>query len=140
VPSVAPPAAGSTPAPPGPTAPAEYKLEIQILKGAKLKKDFWGTDPYVQVLKGDKHIHETAVIKHNVNPVWNDEKVITVVTKEEAEKITFKILDKDLIGSEDLGCATVMTDSVFKTPGERDIPIMLKGKQDGILTVKFTFV
>jgi Ca2+-dependent lipid-binding protein len=68
------------------------------------------SDPYVVVkifgLKKTAKKKKTAVIKHNLNPVWG-EKMSFDVSDVRVEALHFTVFDKDMFGSQFMGQVTL---------------------------------
>lgn len=82
-----------------------HKIRIEITEASNVMiADLASSDPYVKVYdtSTDKLIYTTAVIKKNLNPVWNE--VVDVVvdpTREWPEIYRFEIWDRDLLSKDD---------------------------------------
>lgn len=75
-------------------------LKVQVLKGANLAvRDMLSSDPYV-VLKLGKQRVQTAVVKSNLNPVWNEELMLSVPQK--YGPIKLEVYDYDTFSADDI--------------------------------------
>lgn len=99
-------------------------LKIRVMSAKNLRAaDFSVTgggssDPYVVVKIGGKFDQkQTKVINKNLNPVWNSEEFCFYLTPEDTE-VVFKLYDKDLVGSDNLGRARV---DIFDLPPNRRV-------------------
>jgi len=91
--------------------PPKPTLEIYVVEAKGLKAvNFFGgkSDPYVVVSLSKKKRFRTPIINNSLNPVWNHGPELLVVEGE--TKLTFEVWDKDPVGSNALGSATVNMD------------------------------
>lgn len=58
-------------------------------------------DPYV-ILSFGKRVFRTKVVRHNLNPVYNEKVVFQVLKGEEGFTINFKVVDRDKLTKNDL--------------------------------------
>jgi len=106
-----PPAESSAPLEPESTADPAVTSPVVIIVGARgLRNSDWlpGTgkpDCYVQVKSKDKLLHTTAVINNTCEPVWMEKQPLAELEGE--APLEFSVYDKDLVGSDFLGTATL---------------------------------
>ncbi|XP_057763871.1 ADP-ribosylation factor GTPase-activating protein AGD12 [Salvia miltiorrhiza] len=75
-------------------------LKVKVLKGTNLAvRDMLSSDPYV-VLKLGKQRVQTAVVKSNLNPVWNEELMLSV--PQEYGPIKLEVYDYDTFSADDI--------------------------------------
>ncbi|CAI8618775.1 unnamed protein product [Vicia faba] len=75
-------------------------LKVKVVKGTNLAiRDMMTSDPYV-VLKLGQQTVQTAIIKSNLNPVWNEELMLSV--PEQYGTISLKVFDHDLFSADDI--------------------------------------
>lgn len=74
-------------------------LKIKVVKGTNLAvRDMVTSDPYVVLTIGHQTV-KTRVIKSNLNPVWNEELMLSVPNPMPPLKV--KVFDKDTFSSDD---------------------------------------
>ncbi|RHW69791.1 C2 domain containing protein [Trypanosoma brucei equiperdum] len=98
------------------------------------------TDPRVTVWVGPNHAFTTPEKRDTVNPKWSLEEAEFQVSVERGHVIRFEVQDVDTTGFDSLGSAVVDASEVIESPGARTLPVMLREKQYGTLTVVFTLV
>ena len=75
-------------------------LKVKVVKGTNLAiRDMMTSDPYV-VLKLGQQTVQTTIIKSNLNPVWNEELMLSV--PQQFGTITLKVFDHDLFSADDI--------------------------------------
>ncbi len=83
---------------------------VSLLRTSRAAKKTNTSDPYVVVkifgLKKTVKKKKTAVVKHNLNPVWS-EKMTFDVSDVRVEALHFTVFDKDMFGSEFMGQVTL---------------------------------
>ncbi|XP_078488776.1 extended synaptotagmin-2 isoform X8 [Ciona intestinalis] len=98
-----------------------------------------GSDPYVTVQVGHRQKFKTAIINHNLNPVWNE--VFDVVVPDvPTTQIQFSLFDDDgaLNKSDNLGMCSIPVKSVFKQ-GIIDEWVQLSDVSTGAIHVRLEF-
>lgn len=74
-------------------------LKIKVVKGTNLAvRDIVSSDPYV-ILKVGHQTAKTKVIKSNLNPIWNEEHMLSVPNPMPPLKV--QVFDKDTFSSDD---------------------------------------
>jgi hypothetical protein len=79
-------------------------IDVTVVEGRDMTKmDYGGlSDPYVKVKFGKKERHVSAVIKKNLNPVWNFKSTLGAVEHVSAGGgLTFSVWDWDLVGRDE---------------------------------------
>ncbi|KAI5384789.1 ADP-ribosylation factor GTPase-activating protein agd12, variant 2 [Lathyrus oleraceus] len=75
-------------------------LKVKVVKGTNLAiRDMMTSDPYV-ILKLGQQTVQTAVVKSNLNPVWNEELMLSV--PEQFGSISLKVFDHDIFSADDI--------------------------------------
>ncbi|GLT35712.1 hypothetical protein SLA2020_101390 [Shorea laevis] len=75
-------------------------LKIKVLKGTNLAiRDMMSSDPYVVLTLGQQTAR-TAVVKSNLNPVWNEELMLSVPQKFGPVKL--QVFDHDTFSADDI--------------------------------------
>ncbi|XP_061362575.1 ADP-ribosylation factor GTPase-activating protein AGD12-like isoform X1 [Gastrolobium bilobum] len=75
-------------------------LKVKVIKGTDLAiRDMRSSDPYV-ILKLGKQTVQTSVIKSNLNPVWNEELMLSV--PQQFGALNLKVFDHDLFSADDI--------------------------------------
>ncbi|XP_027344987.1 ADP-ribosylation factor GTPase-activating protein AGD12-like isoform X2 [Abrus precatorius] len=75
-------------------------LKVKVIKGTDLAiRDIMTSDPYV-ILNLGQQIVQTTVIKSNLNPVWNEELVLSV--PQQYGILNLKVYDHDLFSADDI--------------------------------------
>ncbi|CAK8578653.1 unnamed protein product [Lathyrus sativus] len=75
-------------------------LKVKVVKGTNLAiRDMMTSDPYV-ILKLGQQTVQTAVIKSNLNPVWNEELMLSV--PQQFGTISLKVFDHDYFSADDI--------------------------------------
>ncbi|KAG2200849.1 C2 domain-containing protein [Mucor mucedo] len=79
-------------------------LSVTIIEARKLHgEDFMGkNDPYVEIYIDEDYKQRTTVIENSNNPVWNETFTFNL-GESRKHKLTLNVLDKDKIGSDDIG-------------------------------------
>ncbi|KAH0929505.1 hypothetical protein HID58_015232 [Brassica napus] len=74
-------------------------LRIHVKRGVNLAiRDTSSSDPYIVFYSGKQKL-KTRVIKHSINPEWNDELTLSVTDPNLTVKLT--VYDKDLFSADD---------------------------------------
>ncbi|KAG5515936.1 hypothetical protein RHGRI_036840 [Rhododendron griersonianum] len=75
-------------------------LKVKVLKGTNLAiRDMLSSDPYVVLTLGHQKI-QTTVVKSNLNPVWNEELMLSVPQDFGAVKL--EVYDHDTFSADDI--------------------------------------
>ncbi|CAI8590386.1 unnamed protein product [Vicia faba] len=75
-------------------------LKVKVIKGTDLAiRDIKSSDPYVVLNLGTQTI-QTSVVKSNLNPVWNEEHMLSV--PEEYGQLKLKVFDHDTFSADDI--------------------------------------
>nr|XP_027191403.1 ADP-ribosylation factor GTPase-activating protein AGD12-like isoform X2 [Cicer arietinum]XP_027191404.1 ADP-ribosylation factor GTPase-activating protein AGD12-like isoform X2 [Cicer arietinum] len=75
-------------------------LKVKVVNGTNLAiRDMMSSDPYV-VLKLGQQTVQTAVIKSNLNPVWNEELMLSV--PQQFGPLSMRVFDHDLFSADDI--------------------------------------
>ncbi|XP_057420991.1 ADP-ribosylation factor GTPase-activating protein AGD12-like [Lotus japonicus] len=75
-------------------------LKVKVIKGTNLAiRDMMTSDPYV-VLKLGQQTVQTTVVKSNLNPVWNEELMLSV--PQQFGPIDLKVFDHDYFSADDI--------------------------------------
>lgn len=75
-------------------------LKVKVIKGTNLAiRDIKTSDPYVVLSLGQQTV-QTAVVKSNLNPVWNEEHMLSV--PEEYGQLKLKVYDHDTFSADDI--------------------------------------
>ncbi|THU71670.1 hypothetical protein C4D60_Mb04t03920 [Musa balbisiana] len=75
-------------------------LNVKVIKGTNLEvRDVLSSDPYVVLTLGQQRA-QTAVIKSDLNPVWNEELKLSVPQNYGALKV--QVFDQDVLSSNDI--------------------------------------
>lgn len=75
-------------------------LKVKVVKGTNLAiRDMRTSDPYV-VLKLGQQTVQTTVIRSNLNPVWNEELMLSV--PQQFGPISLEVFDHDLFSADDI--------------------------------------
>ncbi|WJX53325.1 ADP-ribosylation factor GTPase-activating protein agd12 [Trifolium repens] len=75
-------------------------LKVKVVQGTNLAiRDMMTSDPYV-VLKLGQQTVQTTVIKSNLNPIWNEELMLSV--PRQYGPISLKVFDHDLFSADDI--------------------------------------
>ena len=121
------------------------RLHVKLMHGAGLKIcDMKTSDPFVQMhLEGPPHHTQrkpvkSATVKNSLMPVWNEDHVIDGVST--SHRFCIECFDEDIaiIGtrSDDMGTGSYSLAKLFENdPEEVDIPLSLKGRPEGVITV-----
>ncbi|KFK33274.1 hypothetical protein AALP_AA6G353800 [Arabis alpina] len=74
-------------------------LRIHVKRGVNLAiRDISSSDPYVVIHYGKQKL-KTRVVKHSINPEWNDDLTLSVTDPNSPVKLT--VYDKDLFSADD---------------------------------------
>ena len=85
-----------------------YELSIDVLRATNLRAaDVGGTsDPYCKLLFGAERVGKTKAINYTLEPVWNEQFVLTIPSQLSAvgplSFLTMEIWDKDSLSADDL--------------------------------------
>ncbi|XP_058749473.1 ADP-ribosylation factor GTPase-activating protein AGD12-like [Vicia villosa] len=75
-------------------------LKVKVIKGTNLAiRDIKSSDPYVVLNLGTQTI-QTSVVKSNLNPVWNEEHMLSV--PEDYGQLKLKVFDHDTFSADDI--------------------------------------
>ncbi|CAK8531128.1 unnamed protein product [Lathyrus sativus] len=75
-------------------------LKVKVIKGTNLAiRDIKSSDPYVVLSLGTQTI-QTSVVKSNLNPVWNEEHMLSV--PEDYGQLKLKVYDHDTFSADDI--------------------------------------
>ncbi|KAK7247249.1 hypothetical protein RIF29_42128 [Crotalaria pallida] len=75
-------------------------LKVKVIKGTDLAiRDMMTSDPYV-ILKLGQQTVQTTIVKSNLNPVWNEELMLSV--PQEFGQLSLKVYDHDLFSADDI--------------------------------------
>lgn len=75
-------------------------LKVKVIKGTNLAiRDMMTSDPYV-VLNLGKQTAQTTVVKSNLNPVWNEELMLSV--PENFGPVKLRVFDHDTFSADDI--------------------------------------
>nr|XP_018633193.1 probable ADP-ribosylation factor GTPase-activating protein AGD13 [Nicotiana tomentosiformis] len=75
-------------------------LKIKVIKGTNLAiRDMLSSDPYVVLALGKQKV-QTTVVKSNLNPVWNEELMLSVPQDYGAVKL--QVYDHDTFSADDI--------------------------------------
>ncbi|CAI9783484.1 unnamed protein product [Fraxinus pennsylvanica] len=75
-------------------------LKVKVLKGTNLAiRDMLSSDPYVILTLGQQKA-QTAVVKSNLNPVWNEELMLSV--PQNCGPIKLQVFDYDTFSADDI--------------------------------------
>ncbi|XP_068654066.1 ADP-ribosylation factor GTPase-activating protein AGD12-like [Aristolochia californica] len=75
-------------------------LKVKVIKGTNLAiRDMLSSDPYVVLTLGQQRV-QTAIISSNLNPVWNEELMLSVPNKFKALKM--EVYDYDTFSADDI--------------------------------------
>ncbi|KAJ7566746.1 hypothetical protein O6H91_02G116800 [Diphasiastrum complanatum] len=75
-------------------------VKVRVLKGTNLAvRDMRTSDPYVVLTLGQQKV-KTRVIKSNLNPVWNEELMLSVPSPPQSLKV--QVYDKDALSADDI--------------------------------------
>ncbi|KAJ6949847.1 ADP-ribosylation factor GTPase-activating protein AGD12-like [Populus alba x Populus x berolinensis] len=75
-------------------------LKVKVIKGTNLAiRDMMSSDPYVIVALG-KQTAQTTVMKSNLNPVWNEELMLSV--PQDFGPIKLSVFDHDTFSADDI--------------------------------------
>lgn len=81
---------------------APYKLTVRVIEAENLPiADITTSDPYVNVMLGDKLMERTKTVKRNhLHPVWNEEFELPVLHRNTF--VEFRLFDEDVGDDDDL--------------------------------------
>ncbi|XP_061339693.1 probable ADP-ribosylation factor GTPase-activating protein AGD13 [Gastrolobium bilobum] len=75
-------------------------LKVKVIKGTNLAiRDIKSSDPYVVLNLGHQTV-QTTIIKSNLNPVWNEEHMLSV--PEQYGPLKVKVFDHDTFSADDI--------------------------------------
>ncbi|KAJ4702964.1 ADP-ribosylation factor GTPase-activating protein AGD12 [Melia azedarach] len=75
-------------------------LKVKVIKGTNLAiRDMMSSDPYVVLNLGQQTV-QTTIIKSNLNPIWNEELMLSVPQEYGAVKV--RVFDHDTFSSDDI--------------------------------------
>nr|CAD1831448.1 unnamed protein product [Ananas comosus var. bracteatus] len=75
-------------------------LKVKVIKGTNLAiRDMLSSDPYVVLTIGQQKA-QTAVIKSNLNPIWNEELKLSV--PREYGPLQLQVFDHDMLSADDI--------------------------------------
>lgn len=75
-------------------------LKIKILRGTNLAiRDVLSSDPYVVLMLGQQKV-QTTVMKSNLNPVWNEELMLSV--PQDFGTVKLQVYDQDTFSADDI--------------------------------------
>ncbi|KAJ0081325.1 hypothetical protein Patl1_11393 [Pistacia atlantica] len=75
-------------------------LKVKVIKGVNLAiRDMMSSDPYV-VLSLGQQTTQTTIIKSNLNPVWNEELMLSV--PQDYGPVKLRVFDHDTFSSDDI--------------------------------------
>ncbi|KAH7568457.1 hypothetical protein JRO89_XS06G0002400 [Xanthoceras sorbifolium] len=75
-------------------------LKVKVIKGINLAiRDMMSSDPYVVLALGQQ-IVQTTIIKSNLNPVWNEELMLSV--PQDFGSVKLKVFDHDTFSADDI--------------------------------------
>ncbi|KAE9610377.1 hypothetical protein Lal_00006779 [Lupinus albus] len=75
-------------------------LKVKVIKGTDLAiRDMMTSDPYV-ILKLGQQTVQTTIIKSNLNPVWNEELMLSV--PQEFGQLSLQVYDHDMFSADDI--------------------------------------
>lgn len=75
-------------------------LKVKVVKGTNLAvRDMLSSDPYVLLNLGHQTV-QTTVVKSNLNPIWNEELMLSVPQQYGAVKL--KVFDHDTFSADDI--------------------------------------
>ncbi|KAK8472582.1 hypothetical protein PHAVU_002G246400 [Phaseolus vulgaris] len=76
------------------------KLKVKVIKGTDLAiRDMMTSDPYVIFTLGQQTV-QTTVVNSNLNPVWNEELMLSVT--QQFGLLNLKVFDYDLLSADDI--------------------------------------
>merc|ERR1712226_923338 len=98
-------------------------VKVTVLRGQNLEKQKFGKpDPYV-VLSYGEQVEKSKVVKGNLSPEWNLEKVFNVTAKSPKE-ILLEVYDKDTVTKDDfMGRVSVLISDIPKLRQGTWIPL-----------------
>ncbi|KAL3696551.1 hypothetical protein R1sor_010627 [Riccia sorocarpa] len=77
------------------------QLKITVHKGRSLViRDYRSSDPYVKISISQQSV-QTKVIESNLNPVWDEEFVLSVPDLTPALPVKLQVFDKDIMSADD---------------------------------------
>ncbi|KAI9198308.1 hypothetical protein LWI28_013588 [Acer negundo] len=75
-------------------------LKVKVIKGTNLAiRDMMSSDPYVILAIGQQTV-QTTIIKSNLNPVWNEELMLSV--PQDFGPVKLKVFDHDTFSADDI--------------------------------------
>ena len=97
----------------------------------------WDMDPFVVVSFGKK-VFRTRVVRHSLNPTWDEKLLFHVRRYETSFKVQLSVLDWDKLSSNDhvgaayLPLASLLENAPKKDPATQLYPPEMDGTQDGM--------
>lgn len=75
-------------------------LKVKVIKGTNLAiRDMLSSDPYVVLTLGQQKV-QTTIVKSNLNPVWNEELMLSV--PEQYGPVKLQVFDHDTFSADDI--------------------------------------
>lgn len=123
-------------------------LLIEIVSGWSLPiADISSSDPFVICSINGKEVHRTKHISKTLNPIWTLQTgslfIVSIDAKElfAGDGLFCRVVDYDVISSDDLGYFVVPPDVLYKGNGEREVfklkaPPRCKGEVPGYLAIR----
>ncbi|KAI9267463.1 C2 domain-containing protein [Sporodiniella umbellata] len=119
-------------------------LTVNLIEATNLKKEDLGghDDAYVELWLDEDYKQRSEVVSDTENPVWNQTFTFNIEEGSSKHKVYFKVLDKDLVGSDKIGTGHVDVSDAFK--GEAidtwvKLPAMLGLSSHGEVHVSIAF-
>ncbi|KAL9224970.1 hypothetical protein vseg_000945 [Gypsophila vaccaria] len=105
-------------------------LKVKVIKGTNLAvRDMLSSDPYVVLNLGQQTV-QTSVVKSNLNPVWNEELMLSV--PQEYGPVKLKVFDYDTFSADDImGEAEIDIQSLITSATAFGDPGMFSNMQIG---------
>ncbi|XP_027921630.1 ADP-ribosylation factor GTPase-activating protein AGD12-like [Vigna unguiculata] len=106
-------------------------LKVKVIKGTDLAiRDMMTSDPYVIFTLGQQTV-QTTVVKSNLNPVWNEELMLSVTRP--FPLLNLKVFDYDFFSSDDImGEADIDLQPLISSAMNYGDPSMFEDMQIGI--------
>ncbi|KAI9311631.1 C2 domain-containing protein [Dichotomocladium elegans] len=88
---------------------SEGVLSVTIYEGKDLKdKDTLGNnDPFIEIWVDEDYKQRTSEARNTNNPVWNETFAFSLNENHKAHKLHLKVLDRDIVGADKIGEASV---------------------------------
>jgi len=114
----------------------EGRVDIKILCGKDLlAMDLSGTsDPYVEVFQGHQKLYKTSKKSNTLNPEWNEQ--FSFHMADQAERIVFKVVDRDLPDRDDFMGEAELDLSVVGVNRSEEFALQLDAGDDDELARK----